>query len=381
MSTTNAGGQMAGYLWQPIEACRRALSAPHDHVVKIEVEDDLSIATMGGEILSCEQLKHSENDHVISEDSPLWWQTVDAWIRGSASNTSQLRLVTTSSLKHDSLLASCYQPTGEAPWNDLLVKMDQISSAAPNKKFLQKGVYKRWADLKSTKHLLLSRIVIASSQGNLKESTNLLEEALMNLSVSPIIVSRVRESIVGTFIARLTSNLDSGGFEITVKDMKADFLEAYARHAKPGEYEFSELEYSADDISAFQEDHHLHLIPQLVAINRDQQGTITRAIEQWFQARTYRQTLMDGTPHEILDLKRHDVNLKDYCETNHEEHLPIEGVEYAIQVGRTVFKDCMKYQSKLGRSDPPLYFTQGSYHEFSNSLHLRWNPTFKSVGV
>ena len=55
--TTSAGGQMAGYLWQAVEACRRSLAAPDDAIVKIEVEDDLSIATMGGAILSCEQLK------------------------------------------------------------------------------------------------------------------------------------------------------------------------------------------------------------------------------------------------------------------------------------------------------------------------------------
>jgi hypothetical protein len=55
MSTTSAGGQMAGYLWQAVEACRRSFTVPHDAIVKIEVEDDLSVATMEGAILSCEQ--------------------------------------------------------------------------------------------------------------------------------------------------------------------------------------------------------------------------------------------------------------------------------------------------------------------------------------
>ena len=380
MSTTNAGGQMAGYLWQPIEACRRALGASHDSVVKIEVEDDLSIATMDGKILSCEQLKHSENDHVISEVSPIWWQSIDAWIREPPPEMSKLHLVTTSSLKHDSLLASCYQPTEESPWQRILTKMDQLAKLAPNKKFLQKGVYRRWDNLKD-KREFLKRIVIASSQGSLKESNNLLEEALMDRSVSPIIVSRVRESIVGAFMARLTGSLDSGGFEVTVKDMNADLLEANTRHAEPGKYEFFELEYSSDDIRAFQEEYHLHLIPQLAAINRNQQQTITRAMENWFRARIHRQKFMDGTPHEIKDLKSQDDDLKGYCETVHEEYLPVGDAEHSRQVGRTVFSDCMKYQPKLGRSDTPLYFTQGSYHELSNGLHLRWNPTFASEDV
>ncbi|MCI5118738.1 MAG: hypothetical protein D3913_12475 [Candidatus Electrothrix sp. LOE1_4_5] len=104
--TITAGGQMAGYLWQPVEACRRALTAPHDVVIKIEVDDDLSIATMDGAILSCEQLKHSEKDQTISEDSPIWWQTIDAWIRGPAPEKTKLRLLTTDRLQPDSLLAS-----------------------------------------------------------------------------------------------------------------------------------------------------------------------------------------------------------------------------------------------------------------------------------
>lgn len=377
MSTTNAGGQMAGYLWQPIEACRRALSASHDSVVKIEVEDDLSIASMDGKVLSCEQLKHSENDQVISETSPIWWQSIDAWIREPPPETSELCLVTTSSLKHDSLLASCYQPTGDSPWDSLLNKMAQLSEAAPNKNFLQKGVYARWCALKD-KREFLQRIKIVSSQGGLKESNERLEEALMDRSVPPLIVSRVRESIVGAFMARLTRSLDSGGFEVTVKDMNTDFLDAYARNAEPGQYDFSELEYSLEDIKTFQEEHHLHLIPQLVAINRDQQPTVTRAMKNWFKARVYRQQFMDGTPHEIKDLTNQDDDLMDYCETAHEEHLPIESTEQAQQAGQKVFSDCMKYQPKLGRSDTPLYFTQGSYHELINGLQLRWNPTFSS---
>lgn len=82
--TTSAGAQMAGYLWQAVEACRRALNAPQESLIKIEVDDDLSVATVDGNILSCEQLKHSENDFAISEASPIWWQAIDAWIRGSA---------------------------------------------------------------------------------------------------------------------------------------------------------------------------------------------------------------------------------------------------------------------------------------------------------
>ena len=376
MSTTSAGGQMAGYLWQAVEACRRALTEPHDVVVKIEVEDDLSIATMNGVILSCEQLKHSEGDHAISERSPVWWQAVDAWIRGPAAEMSKLRLITTSRLQPDSLLASCYQPTSVAPWDALLSEMDQRAADASNKELAKKGVYDRWINLKDDRRELLTRIEIASAQGRLEASNDQLEETLMERSVPPRIVSQVRESLVGAFMARLTDSLDSGGFEVTVKDMNADFLEAYARHAEPGKYEFPDLEYTEDEIRALQSEHHQHLIPQLAAIKRNQPDTIARALSNWFRARTLRQNFMDGTPHEIQDLKNHDKDLEEYCQTIHEEHLPISDADHALQIGRDVHTNCMKYQSKLGRTDPPLHFTQGSYHELSNVLRLRWNPTY-----
>ncbi len=374
--TTSAGGQMAGYLWQAVEACRRALTESHDVVVKIEVEDDLSVATMDGFILSCEQLKHSEINHAISENSPVWWQAVDAWIRGPAPQTGKLRLLTTSRLQPESLLASCYQPTGVAPWDALLSEMDQRAAEATNKVLARKGVYARWIDLKDARRELLTRIEIASAQGRLEASNDQLEETMMDRSVPPEIVSQVRKSLVGAFMGRLTASLDSGGFEVTVKDMNADFLEAYVRHATPGKYEFPDLEYTNDDIQALQAEHHQHLIPQLAAINRDQPETIARALNNWFSARTRRQEFMDGTPHEILDLKNHDTDLKQYCQTIHEEHLPIGDADHARKIGRDVHKNCMKYPSKLGRTDPPLQFTQGSYHELSNVLSLRWNPTY-----
>jgi len=374
--TTSAGGQMAGYLWQAVEACRRALTERNDVIVKIEVEDDLSVATMDGVILSCEQLKHSENDHAISEKSPIWWQAVDAWIRGPAPEKSRLRLLTTSRLQPDSLLASCYQPTGIAPWDALLSEMDQRAADAPNKEFAQKCVYARWINLKNDRRELLTRIEIASAQGRLADANDQLEETLMNRSVSPRIVTQVRKFFVGAFMSRLTASLDSGGFQVTVKDMDADFLEAYARHAMPGVYEFPDLEYTEDEIKALQAEHHQHLIPQLAAINRDQPCTIARAIDNWFRARTRRQNFMDGAPHEIQDLKNHDKDLKEYCQTIHEEHLPIGDADHALQIGRDVHAYCMRHLSKLGRTDPPLHFAQGSYHELSNALRLRWNPTY-----
>jgi hypothetical protein len=377
MMTTSAGGQMAGYLWQAVEACRRALTEAHDVVIKIEVEDDLSVATMAGEILSCEQLKHSEYDQAISEKSPIWWQAIDAWIRGPAPAKSKLRLLTTSKLQPDSILASCYQPTGLAPWDALLAEMDSRAVEAPNKELSKKGVYSRWTDLGDSRRKLLTRIEIASSQGRLDTTADQLDNVLMdNYSVSPTTVSQIRKSLVGAFMSRLTSSLNSGGFAVSVKDIKADFLEAHARHANPGEYEFPQLEFSQKEVETLKAEHHQHLIPQLTAIGRDQPETVARALNNWFQARSRRQELMDGSPHEISDLKSHDTNLLQYCLTLHEANYPIDSADHAWQIGREVHIGCMKYHSKIGRTDPPLYFSQGTYHKFSNALHLKWNPSY-----
>lgn len=195
-------------------------------------------------------------------------------------------------------------------------------------------------------------------------------------SVSPKIVTQVRNSLVGAFMTRLTNSLSSGGFKVAVKDINADFLEAYARHANPGEYEFPQLEFTPDETESLKTEHHQHLIPQLTAIGRDQPEVIARALHNWFQARSRRQELMDGAPHEILDLKNHDANLSQYCQTLHEEHLPIRDADDARHAGREVYTGCMKFNSKLGRTDPPLTFTQGSYHEFVNALRIKWNPSY-----
>lgn len=376
MATTSAGSSMAGYLWQATEACRRSLTAPEDSVVKIEVEDDLSVATMDGTIQSCEQLKHSQTDSAISEESPLWWQALDAWIRGPAPREAQLKLLTTNALKPDSLLAACYRPTDAAPWDELLDAMDQRAKDAPNKVLREKGVYRRWIQLEDGRRQLLTRIQIASSQRRLEATSEQLEEALIIRGVPPINVARVRNSFVGAFMTRLTKSLDSGGFQVTIREMNADFLDAYARHAMPGEYEFPELQYTDDDIRTLQDEHHQHLIPQLAAIGRDQPETVACALDNWFRARTRRQDFMDGAPHEIEDLKKHDKNLTRYCQTVHEEHLPVRDPNHATNIGRHVHASCMQYQSRLGRTPPPLDFSQGSYHELSNSLHLRWNPSY-----
>lgn len=376
MTTTSAGGQMAGYLWQAAEACRRALIAPNDLVIKIEVEDDLSVATMEGAILACEQLKHSEHHNLINEDSQVWWQAVDAWIRGPAPEKSKLRLVTTSDLKPNSLLASCYRSTGLAPWDSLLEKMNERADEEPNKQLANKGVYVRWNNLKNARRELLTRIEIAGAQSRLAASNDLLEEALMDRGVTPVIVSQVRQTVVGAFMSRLMASLDSGGFEVTVKEMNSDLMEAYARNAEPGVYEFPELDYTDEEIQSLQVNYHQHLIPQLAAIDRDQPSTIARALNNWFEARARRQRFMDGAPHEVQDLKRYDRGLEEYCQTLHEEHLPISGPENAKEVGREIHATCMKYQPKLGRTEPPLPFTQGSYHEMSNALVLKWNPSY-----
>jgi len=367
---------MAGYIWQAVEACRRSLIAPIDAIIKIEVEDDLSVATMEGFILSCEQLKHSEIDQAISEDSQVWWQAIDAWIRGPAPEKTKLRLITTSRFQPDSLLASCYMPTGIAPWEALVAEMDQRAIDAPNKQLAKKGVYDRWIGLKDNRRGLLTRIEIAPAQARIEASNEQLEGILMDNGVSPMVVSQVRKSFVGAFMGRLTASLNSGGFQVTVKDIKGDFLEAYARHATPGVYEFPDIEYTKEDIQTLQEQHHQHLIPQLAAIRKDQTEIIARALVNWFRTRARRQNFMDGTPHVIQDLRKHDTELEEYCQTIHEEHLPIQSPDHAQEIGRDVRAKCMTYQSRLGKTDSPIDFTQGSYHELSNVLRLRWNPTY-----
>jgi hypothetical protein len=375
METTSAGGPMAGYIWQAVHACRRALREGADSVIKIEVEDDLSVARVDGEILSCQQLKHSEAEQTITEASPIWWKAIDAWVRGNAPSNAKLQLVTTSTLDANSLLASCYSPTEIAPWDRLLAEMDRRAADAPNKQLAAKGVYQRWLGNKARRELL-TRIEVASAQGRLEESNDLIEQDLMNEGVPPQLVSRIRESWVGAFMGRLTASLNSGGFEVTVTTIKQDLLEAHARHAQPGIYEFPSLDYTKEDIRTLRDEHHQHLIPQLEAIDRDQPETIVRALECWFLARKHRQDFMDGAPHEIIDLKNHDEDILHYCATNHEEHLPVRDADHAKEVGRCVHTSCMKRVSKLGRTDPPLHFTQGSYHELCNSLRLRWNPTY-----
>ncbi|MBU0966321.1 MAG: hypothetical protein KKA54_08070 [Proteobacteria bacterium] len=377
-ANTSAGGQLAGYLWQPAEACLRCLTEEPETLIRIEVDDDLSVASLSGEVWSCEQLKHSELDQTISEENPIWWKAIDAWIRGSTAKSVKLRLLTTAALHPDSLLASCYQPTAARPWDALLDEMDKRAKDAPNQELNKKGVYQRWIGLSlQDRRKLLTRIEIASSQGRLAATNEKLDEALMEQrSVSPLIVARVRKSYVGAFMTRLMASLDSGGFEISVHEMNKEFLEAYARNATPGIYDFPELAYDAADIKALQIKHHQHLIPQLAAIDRDQTDTVTRALDSWFRARTRRQDFLDGSPHEIQDLERHDQDLRTFCFTNHEEYSPVVDSEHAKNVGRQVHAACMKYQPSLGRSDPPLEFAQGSYHELSNSLRVKWNPLY-----
>lgn len=370
---------MAGYLWQASEACRRCLTEPPDTLIRIEIDDDLSVATANDRILwCCEQLKHSEYEQSISEESPLWWKAIDAWIRGQVLDTPKLRLVTTSALQPDSLLASCYQPLDAAPWEALLDVMDKRAKDAPNQKLKNNGVYHSWTDLSTQdRRKLLTRIEIANSQGRLEVANEAIEKILMEQrAVSPSIVARVRESFVGAFMARLMGTLDSGGFEVSAHEMNQEFLDAYARHATPGFYEFPDMEYSDDDIKALQDEHHQHLIPQLAAIERDHPETIARALDNWFRARVRRQDFMDGAPHEIHDLQLHDKNLRGYCITIHEEHDHPVDTKHSKTVGQKVYAECMKHQSKLGRTDPPLDFTQGSYHELSNNLHVKWNPTY-----
>ena len=377
-ANTSAGGQLAGYLWQPAEACLRCLTEAPEALIRIEVDDDLSVASLSGEVWSCEQLKHSELDQTISEESPIWWKAIDAWMRGTTPQTVKLRILTTAALHPDSLLASCYQPTAARPWDALLDEMDKRAKDAPNQELNKKGVYQRWIELSlQDRRKLLTRIEIASSQGRLAATNEKLDEALMEQrSVSPLIVARVRKSYVGAFMTRLMASLDSGGFEISVHEMNKEFLEAYARNATPGIYDFPELAYDAADIKALQIKHHQHLIPQLAAIDRDQPETVTRALDSWFRARTRRQDFLDGSPHEIQDLERHDQDLRTFCFTNHEEYSPVVDSEYAKNVGRQVHAACMKYQPSLGRSGPPLEFAQGSYHELSNSLRVKWNPLY-----
>lgn len=378
VANTSAGGQMAGYLWQPAEACLRCLTEAPDKVIRIEVDDDLSIASINGDVLSCEQLKHSEHNQLISEDSPIWWKSIDAWMRGPSPFNVKHRLYTTAALQTDSLLASCYQPTTVAPWDDLQNEMDKRAKDAPNLAFKKLGVYQRWLDLShQDRRKLLTTVEIASSQGRLADINDKLDTALMDLrSVPALIVAGVRESYVGAFMTRLMASLASGGFEISVHEMNEVFLEAYTRNVTPGFYDFPDLAYNDDDIKKLQLEHHQHLIPQLAAIDRDHPELIARALVNWFRARARRQDLLDGSPHKIQDLKNHDRDLHTFCATTHEEYAPAVGSEHAKEIGLKVHAACMKFQTKLGRTAPPLDFTQGSYHELSNTLRVKWNPLY-----
>ena len=293
--------------------------------------------------------------------------------------TVKLRLLTTADLRPNSLLASCYQPTTVRPWDALLDEMNRRAQDAPNMELEKKGVYKRWAELSfQDRRSLLSRIEIASSKGRLALANEKLDEALMEQrSVSPLIVTRVRKSYVGAFFSKLVASLDSNGFEISVREMNKELLEAYSRNANPGIYDFPELIYSDSDIEALKMEYHQHLIPQLAAIDRDQSFTVARALENWFRALYRRQEFLDGSPHETQDLKRHDEDLRAFCKTIHEEHAPVMDTEHAKKVGRQVHSECMKYQPMLGRSNPPLEFSQGSFHELSNILRIKWNPLYR----
>lgn len=371
---------MAGYMWQAAEACRRGLSEPVDAVLLIEVYDDLSVATLDGGPICCEQLKHSEDRQGIGEDSPIWWLAIGAWLRCERPPTSKYRLVTTADLQPKSLLAACYQAGNAAPWEALLAAMDERASAAPNKDLETKGVYAAWLACSSAQRReLLTKVDIAHRQGRLSDANDKLDDALLKLGVSSTHVTKVRETYVGFFMSRLWASLDSGGFEIKIKELKHASMEAVARVMEPGRYEFPDLDFTQEDVDALQAEHHQHLVPQLHAIGRTEGALVARALESWYLARKRRQELMDGAPHEVHDLRRHDAELEDFCTTLHEEHGPADVGEDCVRVGRLVHAGCMKEKARLGVTEPPWDFSRGSYHELSNALRVRWHPKYGDI--
>lgn len=165
----------------------------------------------------------------------------------------KLRLLTTSRLQPDSLLAACYQAADLAPWEALLAEMDQHAYRASNRTLASKGVYARWFGLQGARRELLTRIEIASSHACLEASSDELEDVLMKRGVPAEIVSKVRESFVGAFMARLTNSLNSGGFVVSVQDLAADFLNAHARHATPRDYDFPEMQCPEEDLQVLKD--------------------------------------------------------------------------------------------------------------------------------
>ncbi len=381
--SSDAGGSLAGFIWQQHKALLVLLDPHVTGTISIEKDDDVVVFNLQKEIVATVQYKHSFAGGSLTTSSPEFWKTIRIWKKLLPQMGPETSLILATTLVGDELLApfriSAKTRPSQQACAGIVSKLSSCAKQAGNQKLL--ACYRDWLALSQTEKL---QIVNKFRLADAGQTVNQIGKELLDAISGRILLSgerahRARERIVGWFDNEVAARLGVGGCEFSSAEFRS-VLERVRDELSPPAFSYSDpaATYSAEDIAKEKQNDPIYLkqIDLLGANDGDRKDAVLYVLK----ARTERQVILSFGIGGKRDVDVFDDELEARWRNESRSvfgqgTLP-EGQKQ--ERGWALYNNCMRMTLYLGlqRHAASVNITCGSFHLRADKRLIGWHPDY-----
>lgn len=387
MTTHQAAGPLAGFLWQALRALHELMSLETD-AVELETIDDIVVFSGQKGVSAVMQAKHSGDiEKTIAKGSVELWKTLWVWAAqhaaGRLPSDAGLFLVTTAKVSPEiALLAKAVSGRTAKDSKALRALLDAAGAAGKNASLTK--AYAAWRGLDdATRTSIVARFQIRDAEGDLKGCWRKVEEGLLKMGARKETVERAAQELGGWFHRLAGERLLTSGCRIEREELSAKLAEIHdaqpprllpSRHAESSVPSLAETRQASPVF-----------LRQLEVLDADE-DVLNRAVTQLHRSRLERNGWLQDRLLGSTHLDEVDVHLWTKWDEVQSRARRAATTSEPKAVGWQIHDECMQFSCPVGPNTLPSHVTCGSYYALSDapasSRFVRWHPSFsESINV
>lgn len=382
----DATGQLKGYLYQVLSALLLLMRAnDNDTKVCIETIDDIAIVDDESGLQSI-QVKHHENESVITDTSVDFWRTIKSWCdfisnKGDISEYKEIRFIilTTSEVKLDCgifNLKENHRNTSDA--------YEKLLNIANNINKSNDSYYKAFRDLnEDDRKYLIDNIFIYDESPNLAKLEDKIRDEI-KLATLPQYEDKILDKIVGWWVRMVLRCLNAKEKPAFISFAQVrvnlnDFISEYKVDSLPVDVDPLKIP-SQDEIDSLAPEKRI-FIKQLEMICLSEER-LRRCIRDYYNAYQQRSQWIREELLYVDDLEKYENELVDEWELYFLEmrdklkaNKDIDDLDKQT-AGLELFYTIEKLDKRIKEKVSQAFIMRGTYHELANRLKVGWHVDF-----
>ena len=379
-----AGGTVAGILWQHRLALLALLKCDRKGmVVRLEVDDDISVLDEGDRMVFAQQSKHHLGEAYLTTGGTELWSTLRSWLKvyreGKVSEITSLVLSATSRIAADSPLQLLVggPPYEDGKLEDLLKALDAIA-AGPERPGIKKAIAAWRKTSREEKLDVLRAARIEPGLPRLNETREQLEDAVQARGCFPDKRKRrATNLVVGWFENLVSERMTPKGCSVRAGelwDYVGSLHEGFAPDVLLALHGSDQHPNPSEEIAK-----NPVYLQQIELLDPDDDEDAIDAIHAVFAATNELNDWRNNSMTSLHEVQMFNTELEGKWSAIRRTELRLgkkEGGDVR-DIGWAIYDKCMQMPCRIARTDSPIHVTKGSLHRLADDARIGWHPNYK----